>query len=45
MVANHEGKKPFGKPRSRWEDNIKMDLSEIRRECEDRIHLAQVGDQ
>jgi hypothetical protein len=24
-----EGKKPLGKPRSRWEDNIKIDLREV----------------
>jgi hypothetical protein len=28
MVGKPEGKKPFGKPRRRWEDNIKMDLKE-----------------
>jgi hypothetical protein len=28
-VGKHEGKKPFGKPRQRWEDNIKMDLQEV----------------
>jgi len=24
-----EGKRPFGKPRRRWDDNIKMDLQEV----------------
>jgi hypothetical protein len=24
-----EGKKPFGRPRNRWEDNIKMDLQKV----------------
>jgi len=24
-----EGKRPFGRPRLRWEDNIKMDLQEV----------------
>ena len=24
-----EGKRPFGRPRRRWEDNIKMDLQEV----------------
>jgi len=24
MVGKHEGKRPLGKPRRRWEDNIKM---------------------
>jgi hypothetical protein len=26
LVVRHVGKRPFGKPRRRWEDNIKMDL-------------------
>jgi hypothetical protein len=26
LVENAEGKRPLGKPRRRWEDNIKMDL-------------------
>ena len=28
VVRRPEGKRPLGKPRSRWEDNIKMDLQE-----------------
>jgi hypothetical protein len=28
-VAKAEGKKKFGRPRRRWEDNIKMDLQEV----------------
>jgi hypothetical protein len=28
-VGKFEGKRPLGRPRSRWEDNIKMDLREI----------------
>jgi hypothetical protein len=28
-VGNPEGKKPLGRPRHRWKDNIKMDLREI----------------
>jgi hypothetical protein len=27
-VGKPEGKRPFGRPRRRWEDNIKMDLQE-----------------
>jgi hypothetical protein len=30
LVGNSEGTKPLGRPRCRWEDNIKMDLREIR---------------
>ena len=29
LVGNPEGKRPFGRPRRRWEDNIKMDLQEV----------------
>jgi len=39
-----EGKKPLGKPRRRWEDNIKMDLQEVGRGGMDWIDLAQNRD-
>jgi hypothetical protein len=29
LVGSPEGKRPLGRPRRRWEDNIKMDLAEI----------------
>jgi hypothetical protein len=29
LVGKHEGKRPLGRPRRRWEDVIKMDLREI----------------
>jgi hypothetical protein len=29
LVGKPEGKRPLGRPRRRWEDNIKMDLQEI----------------
>ena len=29
FVEKYEGKRPFGRPRRRWEDNIKMDLHEV----------------
>jgi hypothetical protein len=29
LVGKHEGRRPFGRPRNRWEDNIKMDLQEV----------------
>ena len=29
MVGKPEGKRPLGRPRHRWEDNIKMDLQEV----------------
>ena len=31
LVGKPEGKRPFGRPRRRWEDNIKMDLQEVGR--------------
>jgi hypothetical protein len=36
-----EGKRPLGRPRRRWEDNIKMDLREIRIDGANWIRLAQ----
>jgi hypothetical protein len=29
LVGKPEGKRPVGRPRRRWEDNIKMDLQEL----------------
>jgi hypothetical protein len=29
LVGKPEGRRPLGKPRHRWEDNIKMDLREV----------------
>ena len=29
LVGKPEGKRPLGRPRRRWEDNIKMDLREV----------------
>ena len=31
LVGKPEGKRPLGRPRCRWEDNIKMDLQEVGR--------------
>ena len=38
------GKEPLGRPRRRWEDNIKMDLQEVGRGCGDCMELAQDRD-
>jgi hypothetical protein len=38
------GKRPLGRPRLRWEDNVRMDLQEVRCGCEDWIGLAQDRD-
>ena len=29
LVGKPEGKRPYGRPRRRWEDNIKMELQEV----------------
>jgi len=41
LVGKPEGKRPLGRPRRRWEDNIKMDLQAVGREGMDWIDLAQ----
>ena len=40
LVGIPEGKKPLGRPRRRWEDNIKMDLREVSCDPRDWIALA-----
>ena len=44
LVGKPEGKRPLGRPRRRWEDNIKMDLQEVGGDCEDWMELAQDRD-
>ena len=39
-----EGKRPLGRPRRRWEDNIKMDLQEVEGVGGDWMELAQDRD-
>jgi hypothetical protein len=41
LVGRPEGKRPLGRPRRRWEDNIKMDLTEIVIDGANWIQLAQ----
>ena len=41
LVGKPEAKRPFGRPRLRWEDNIKMDLQEVGCVGMDWIELAQ----
>jgi hypothetical protein len=43
-VGNPEGKRPLGRPRRRWVDNIKIDLREIGWDRGDWINLAQDRD-
>jgi hypothetical protein len=44
LVGKPEGKRSFGRPRRRWEDNIGMDFWEVGWERVDWMHLAQDGD-
>jgi hypothetical protein len=44
LVGNPGGKRPLGRPRSRWEDNIKIDLHEVGCEGMDWIDVAQDRD-
>jgi hypothetical protein len=44
LVGIPEGKRPLGRPRRRWEDNIWMDLQEEGCGCVDWIGLAQDRD-
>ena len=44
LVGKPEGKRPLGRPRRRWEDNIKMDLQEMGGGCGDWMELAQDKD-
>ena len=44
LVGNSEGRRPLGRPRRRWEDNIKMDLQEVGGGCGDWMELAQDRD-
>jgi transcription termination factor 2 len=45
LVGKSEGKRPLGRPRRRWVDNIQMDLREIGWDGMDWIDLAQDRDQ
>jgi hypothetical protein len=44
LVGKPEGKRPFGRPRRRWEDNIKMDVEEVGGGRGDWMELAQDRD-
>ena len=44
LVGKPEGKRPLGRPRLRWEDNIKMDLQEVGGGYGDWMELAQDRD-
>jgi hypothetical protein len=44
LVGKPEGRRPLGRPRLRWEDNIRMDLQEVECGGVDWIELAQDKD-
>jgi hypothetical protein len=41
LVGRHEGSRSLGRPRRRWDDNIKVDLQEVGLEGVDWIDMAQ----
>ena len=45
LMGKSEGKRPLGRPRRRWEDNIKTDLRELGCDPGDWIDLAEDRDQ
>jgi hypothetical protein len=44
LMGKPEGKRPLGRPRHRWEDNIKMDLQEVGGVHGDWMELAEDRD-
>jgi hypothetical protein len=44
LVGKTEGKRPLGRPRRRWEDNIKRDLQEVGGDFGDWMEQAQDRD-
>jgi hypothetical protein len=43
LVEKPEGKRPLGRPRHRWEDNIKLDLQEVGRDVETGWSWLRIG--
>jgi hypothetical protein len=43
LVLKHNGKKPVGRSRRRWENNVKMYLKEFWCEGVEELHVAQDG--
>ena len=43
LVGKPEGKRPRGRPRRRWEDNIKMDLQEVKCGVWDGLSWFRIG--
>jgi hypothetical protein len=44
LLGKPEGKRSLGRPRRRWEDNVKMDLQDVGGGCGDWMELAQERD-
>jgi hypothetical protein len=44
LVGKAEGKRPLGRPRRRWEDNVRMDLQEVGCGCDEWVGLADDRD-
>ena len=44
LVGKPEGKRPLGRPRLRWEDNIRMNLQEVRGSCGEWMELNEDRD-
>jgi hypothetical protein len=43
LVGKPEGKRPMGRPRYRWEDNVKMDLQEVGGSFGDWMKWLRIG--
>jgi hypothetical protein len=43
LVGEPEEKRPLRRPRQRWEDNMRMDLREVRWECVDWLRVETSG--
>ena len=44
LVGKPDGKKPLGKPRGKWEDNIEMDLTAVGRACSVLMWIRVAGE-
>jgi len=43
FVGKRDGKKPLGRPRHRWKDNIKIDFQEVGRGVQTRSSRPRIG--
>ena len=43
MASSPTGKRPLGRPRRRWEDNIRMDLKEVGIDTRNWVDWARIG--